>query len=82
MATLSFLGRADTFDILDRRARPKLNIELAGQNKGAAGCYTTLDRVKGEVIIVADQDIRFEKVEITFEGICALNWCRFLANKP
>lgn len=71
MATSSFLGRADAFDILESRARPKLSIQLAGQDQAAGSCYTTGDRIKGEVIIVADRDVKFEKVEITFQGIVA-----------
>ena len=82
MATSSFLGRADAFDILDTRARPKLSIQLAGQDQAVSGCYTTGDRIKGEVIIVADRDIQFENVEITFQGIVALRYLDGINSQP
>lgn len=69
MATSSFLGRADGFNILERKARPKISIDLAGQRDGVANSYTTLDQIEGEVTITVDRDVTFDKLEITFEGM-------------
>lgn len=59
----------NTLETLARRARLKIGIDLADKPTGFVASYTTLDKIEGEVTIEADQDTRFDSVEITFEGM-------------
>lgn len=59
---------SDAFESLTRRARPKISIELAGQQEGLVSSYTTGDSIQGTVEITVDQDVAFDAVTITFEG--------------
>lgn len=60
---------ANTLETLARRSRLKIGIDLADQPTGFVASYTTRDKIEGEVTIEADQDTRFDSVEITFEGM-------------
>jgi hypothetical protein len=75
MAPSSFIARsANTFDSLTRRSRPRVGIDLLGQEDGVVTSYTTRDRIDGVVSIAVDQDTSFQDVDITFEG----RWHSFL----
>src|SRR5882762_2092660 len=79
MAPTSFVARsANTFDSLTRRSRPRVGIDLLGQEDGFVASYTTRDRINGVVSIAVDQDTSFQDVDITFEGI----WNSLISKSP
>jgi hypothetical protein len=49
--------------------RPNVEIVLHGQEGAAFSTYTTLDEIKGEVLLTAQSDCRFDDISITLEGI-------------
>ena len=52
-----------------RRSRPKISIDLANQKPNLVNSYATGDRIDGTATISVDHDIRFDDIDITFEGI-------------
>lgn len=52
-----------------RRSRPKITVDLANQKPNLVNSYTTGDRIDGTATISVDHDIRFDDIDITFEGI-------------
>ena len=52
-----------------RRSRPRITIDLANQKPNLVNSYTTGDRIDGTATISVDHDIRFDDIDITFEGI-------------
>lgn len=52
--------------------RPQISIAIDGDDltvcNGRIGSFSTLDTIKGEVSIVGVSDIRFDDIQITFEG--------------
>lgn len=52
--------------------KPQISITIDGDDpnvySGRLGFFSTLDTIKGEVSIVAVSDIRFDDIQITFEG--------------
>ena len=56
-----------------RRSRPKISIDLANQKPNLVNSYTTGDRIDGTATISVDHDIRFDDIDITFEGISSFS---------
>ncbi|KAI9892693.1 MAG: hypothetical protein M1814_001113 [Vezdaea aestivalis] len=48
--------------------RPAAKILLNGLDEAAIPTFTTLDKIEGEVVLTANQDCRFDGLEISFEG--------------
>ncbi|EEH16770.2 hypothetical protein PABG_06857 [Paracoccidioides brasiliensis Pb03] len=59
---------SSAFDRFSRRSKPSVVINLNSQQPSMTNSYSTLDTIKGEVIVMSDSDIRFEDIFITFEG--------------
>jgi hypothetical protein len=57
-----------------QRTQPSITISINGEADGTKShkIYTTLDRIEGQVSLVAPVDTRFDDVSITFEGKTAL----------
>ncbi|KAI9803561.1 MAG: hypothetical protein M1825_001904 [Sarcosagium campestre] len=53
---------------LAQRGRPQIEISLQGQDNGSLCTFTTSDKLEGEIAITAQQDARFDDIQITFEG--------------
>ncbi|KAL5355114.1 hypothetical protein BJX96DRAFT_140721 [Aspergillus floccosus] len=68
MASSIITGASSSLEPFTSRARPKVTIDLDGQKNGLVNSYTTGDCIQGTVTITADHDIRFDDVDITFEG--------------
>lgn len=68
MASSIITGASSSLEQFTSRARPKISIDLDGQQTGLVNSYTTGDCIQGTVTITADHDIRFDDVDITFEG--------------
>lgn len=68
-ATSILSSGSEKLDAWTRRAQPKVEIDLAGQNPGRVNSYTTGESVEGVVSITAEHDTRFEEIEIVLEGI-------------
>lgn len=53
--------------------KPQISIVIVGDyptvHNGRLGSFSTLDTIKGEVSIIGGSDIRFDDIQITFEGI-------------
>ncbi|CAG8194993.1 unnamed protein product [Penicillium salamii] len=67
-ATSILSSGSEKLDAWTRRAQPKVEIDLAGQNPGRVNSYTTGESVEGVVSITAEHDTRFEEIEIVLEG--------------
>lgn len=66
----SFVTRSSsTLEALTSRAKPKVTVNLQGETDGLVSTYTTGDRIEGTATITVDRDVRFDEVEITFEGM-------------
>ncbi|KAI2795243.1 hypothetical protein POX_a01848 [Penicillium oxalicum] len=63
---------SESLDFFIRRCPPKIEIELFGQKPGLVTSYTTGDRIEGNVNIRVDTDIRFDEVEIIFQGMLSV----------
>ena len=50
----------------DFRRRPRIQIDL---DQPSVYTYTTGDRIDGTVSVTVDQDVQFDDIEITFEGM-------------
>ena len=48
--------------------RPNVEIVLLGQDNATLGTFSTLDQIKGEVLLTAQSDCRFDDISITLEG--------------
>ncbi|KAL1991113.1 hypothetical protein VTN49DRAFT_5617 [Thermomyces lanuginosus] len=68
LMALSAIGSNAVESITRHMSRVKVDIVLHDQPSGFVVSYTTGDRIKGEVIITAEQDTKFDAVDITFEG--------------
>ncbi|KAL4892732.1 hypothetical protein BDV59DRAFT_39665 [Aspergillus ambiguus] len=68
MADSIVTGDSSSLEPFISRARPKINVELDGQKNGLVNSYTTGDYIQGTVSITTEQDVRFDEIEITFEG--------------
>ncbi|KAH8435282.1 arrestin (or S-antigen), N-terminal domain protein [Aspergillus melleus] len=65
----SFVTRtSSTLEAFTSRAQPKVTVDLQGQTEGLVSAYTTGDRIEGTATVTVDRDVRFDEVEITFEG--------------
>lgn len=75
----SFVTRSSsTLEAFTSRAQPKVTVDLEGQTEGLVNTYTTGDCIEGTVTITVDRDVRFDEVEITFEGMpCPSILCQF-----
>lgn len=49
--------------------RPQVDIVLAGQTGTLSTSYTTGDGIQGEVVIATAHDTRFDRLEISLEGM-------------
>lgn len=66
----SFVTRtSSTLEAFTSRAQPKVTVDLQGQTEGLVNAYTTGDRIEGTATVTVDRDVRFDEVEITFEGM-------------
>ncbi|KAA8649710.1 hypothetical protein EYZ11_003351 [Aspergillus tanneri] len=59
---------SSSLEAFTSRAQPTISIDLDGQNDGLVNLYTTGDRIDGAVSITVTRDVRFDELEITFEG--------------
>lgn len=50
----------------DFRRRPRIQIDL---DQPSVYTYTTGDRIDGTVSVTVDQEVPFDDIEITFEGM-------------
>ncbi|PLB53314.1 hypothetical protein P170DRAFT_507982 [Aspergillus steynii IBT 23096] len=48
--------------------RPRVTIDIDGQDAGDAKTYTTFDSIEGNITIDVDHETPFHDIEITFEG--------------
>jgi hypothetical protein len=49
-------------------SRPRVDIELAGQETGFVPSYSTWDTIEGTATVAADRDTSFDDIDITLEG--------------
>lgn len=53
--------------------KPQISIAIDGDYptvcNGCLGSFSTLDTIRGEVSIIGGSDVRFDDIQITFEGI-------------
>ena len=79
MASSIITRGSSTLEAFTSRAQPKVTVDLQGQTEGLVNTYTTGDRIEGTATITVDRDVRFDDVEITFEGmsICCLSLSPF-----
>ncbi|PLB50121.1 hypothetical protein P170DRAFT_404881 [Aspergillus steynii IBT 23096] len=68
MASSIITRGSSTLEAFTSRAQPKVTVDLQGQTEGLVNTYTTGDRIEGTATITVDRDVRFDDVEITFEG--------------
>ena len=55
---------------LTQRTKPAIDIVFRDEEqKTPVYSYTTLDKIEGEVSVTAPSDMRFDNIQITFEGI-------------
>lgn len=70
MAAISIVSRgSESLDAFIRRSQPKIEIDLAGQEKGLVSSFTTGDTLEGTVLITVQHETRFDEVEIVLQGM-------------
>lgn len=62
--------------------KPQISIVIDGDYptvyNGRLGSFSTLDTIRGEVSIIGESDIRFDDIQITFEGMYTTSSSRSL----
>ena len=67
---------------LVKTSRPRVDIELTGQESGFVPSYTTWDRIHGTATVEADRDTYFDDIVITFQGGFAVYLRLFFWDSP